>query len=213
MKTLTTVALWGALVASAYAADPSALIKCSAINDSVLRLDCFDALAKVDQDKSDQEAKEKLAPEGDTGRWRTSIQQSKVDDSTTVILMSNSNETVSSRFNRSARPTLVLRCMENTTAAYLNFDGLHMADIQNYGRVTFRVDKKKAFVKGTDASTDSQSLGLWSGGTAIPFMKSLFGGEELLVQAMPYSESAVTFTLDISGLENAIKPLRTACKW
>lgn len=88
-----------------------------------------------------------------------------------------------------------------------------MTDHQNYGQVTFRIDKQKAFTRSTDVSTDNNALGFWSGGNAIPFIKGLFGGSELLVQAMPFNSSAITFSFDISGLEELIKPLRTACKW
>ena len=189
--------------------------RCSAIVDSVKRLECFDRVANKIQSEANASATERLlveTPEQNSA-WRVSISQSKVDDSTTVVLSSDALETVSGRFNRTARPLFVLRCQENTTAAFINFDGLHMADHRGYENVTFRVDKNKAFTRAMRTSTNKQALGLWSGGSAIPFIRGLFGGKVLLVQATPFNESPVTFQVNISGLEEAIAPLRKACNW
>jgi len=55
-----TLAIALALTASAYGAEPSALLKCSAIEDSVKRLACFDSLVKTDQKNADQTSEKKL---------------------------------------------------------------------------------------------------------------------------------------------------------
>lgn len=189
------------------------VLECSAVTDGVKRLECFDRIAELEQQEADAQAAQELTASETPENWNVTISQSKIDDSKTVFLTTHANETVPGRFNRTARPWLVLRCLENTTSAHINFDGLHMADIQGYGRVTFRVDKQKAFTRNTDVSTNNAALGFWSGGVSIPFIKQLFGGSTLLVQATPFSESAITFSLNIEGLEEAIKPLRAACNW
>lgn len=190
------------------------LLSCSALTDSIKRLECFDRLATQEQKEADaQVAGEIGASEPTPENWDVRVSQSKIDDSTTVVLIAESQESVPGRFNRLSKPSLILRCLENTTATYINFDGHHMADIQSYGRVTFRVDKQKAFTQSMQASTDNRALGLWRGGSSIPFAKKLFGGSTLLIHATPFNESAVTFSVDISGLEEAIKPLRSACNW
>jgi type VI secretion system protein VasI len=189
--------------------------RCSAITDSVKRLECFDGIANKIQLEENEKAKQRLSvetPEPNSA-WQVSISQSRIDDSTTVVLSSGALETVHGRFNRVARPTLVLRCLENTTAAYIGFDGLHMTDHRGYENVTFRVDKNKAFTRAMRASTDKRALGLWSGGSAIPFIRNLFGGSVLLIHATPFNEAPVTFQVNIAGLEKAIAPLRKACNW
>lgn len=193
---------------------PRDMLSCSAVKDGIKRLECFDRLAMLIQGAADVQAKIELSQSNSSfENWRVTVSQSKIDDSKSVVLATVSNETVPGRFNRTAKPGLILRCLQNTTSAYINFDGLHMADIRGYGRVTFRVDKRKAFTRTTDVSTDNSSLGFWNGGSSIPFIKQLFGGSTLLVQATPFGKSPVTFSLDISGLEESIKPLRTACNW
>lgn len=212
----TTLALAMALFATPLAAMDlkQEMLSCSALTDGIKRLECFDRLASNEQKDADEQAAAQLGEGGSTsGHWDVKISKSKIDDSTQVVLTAEANEAVPGRFNRTARPSLVLRCLENTTAAFVHFDGLHMADIQGYGRVTFRVDKQKAFTRNMDVSTNNKALGLWGGGSAIPFAKQLFGGSTLLVQATPFSDSPVTFSLNIEGLEEAIKPLRSACNW
>lgn len=204
--------LW--LTASGAEDIQKSLLSCSAEKNSIKRLECFDRLASKEQKEADIAAAQKVGGHAAPTNWHVAIKKSPVDDSTTVILSTESKDFIPGRHkNRPSRPTLIVRCLENTTAAYINFDGHHMADIQNYGRVTFRVDKQKAFTRSMDGSTDNRSLGLWGGGSAIPLIKKLIGGESLLIQATPYSESSMTFTMDISGLDEAIKPLRKACNW
>jgi type VI secretion system protein VasI len=57
------------------------------------------------------------------------------------------------------------------------------------------------------------ALGLWNGNAAIPFIKKMMEHEKMVIRATPFSDSAVTAEYRISGLEEAIKPLRDACKW
>ncbi|AQS50748.1 hypothetical protein PAEH1_02780 [Paenalcaligenes hominis] len=198
---------------SVSAQTPDDLIRCSVASDSTERLKCFDGLASKEQARRDEAAKKDLSAPKSTGDWRVQIDQSPIDDSKTVVLVSKTKDTIPGRFKEVSSPSLVLRCLRNTTSAYINFDGHHMADIQGYGKITFRVDKNKAFSRNTDVSTDNKALGFWSGGTAIPFIKQLLGGETLLIQATPFSESPITFTIDISGIDEAVKPLRETCGW
>jgi type VI secretion system protein VasI len=83
----------------------------------------------------------------------------------------------------------------------------------NYGDVTFRVDDQKARTVGFEESTNKRSLGLWRGGRSIPEIKRLFGGKKLIARMTPYSENPFTATFNITGLEEAIEPLRKACHW
>ncbi len=87
-----------------------------------------------------------------------------------------------------------------------------MSDYQ-HGKITYRVDKLPAQTKRFRESNNHESLGLWSGKSAIPFLKELFGHDRLFVRATPHSESPLEASFDITGLEKAIEPLREACGW
>lgn len=204
--------------------------RCSAEKDGIKRLACYDAIAEQLQATADavatktltdsaepsnadrQKASSVIAGKLAAPNWHAVIEKSKIDDSENVFLSADSRNTETMRF-KTIRASLIVRCFENTTAFLINFGGAFMADIQGHGDVTFRIDDEAAFNRGMAVSTNSESLGLWSGGAAIPMVQRLFKKKTLLVRATPFSESPILFEFDISGLEEAIRPLRTACHW
>ncbi|MBZ0128143.1 MAG: type VI secretion protein [Rhodobacteraceae bacterium] len=149
-----------------------------------------------------------------TSDWEIDTRKSEFKDTTDVFMYLQSDEPLNCGIMRSDQKiTLVLRCVENTTAIYLSTH-CHLASGHGgYGNVEYRVDDRPAGKRGFDDSTNSKALGLWRGNTAIPFIKMLFGGEKLLVRFTPFSENAVTASFNISGIEAALEPLRKACNW
>ena len=195
-------------------AEPTTLLKCFAIEDGVMRLACFDTLANAEQKQANLKAKALLdSSDKKPSNWTLSIEQSKIDDSKTVILMTQATTPIPGRFRGYATPTLVLRCLQNVTSAYIDFDGWYMTDISGHGQVTFRIDKEKPFFHGMSASNSNKALGFWNGGTSLPFIKKLMTGQSLLVQATPFRESSMMVTFNISNLESVLDPLRKASNW
>ncbi|WP_417585083.1 type VI secretion system-associated protein TagO [Pelagibacterium sp.] len=178
--------------------------QCGAIDDGAERLVCYDLLFRVDR------SAEQSGPES---QWTVRTDVSRIDDSTNVFMNLSSSDTFPKRFGGEGRATMLVRCSENTTTLYFTMGGHHLADLQNYGRVTYRIDDAPAQTKRFTESTDNQALGLWNGGSSIPLIKSLFGAENLLVQITPYGESAITVDFPITGFEEEIAPLREACNW
>lgn len=177
---------------------------CAAIEDGGARLLCYDAVFRVTHSND--------APAG-LGIWKSDADTSKIDDSKEVYLSVDSAEPVSTKFGEGDPATLTVRCQKRTTAVSIYFGGAFMADSGGFGKVVYRIDKKPAVTKAWDVSTSNKHLGLWNGGTAIPFIKSLFGANQVLIEATPFNEDSVTLTFPVAGLESAIKPLRDACKW
>lgn len=148
------------------------------------------------------------------GAWAIKISVSPLDDSTAVFITTRSENVHKSRSGREETLWLYLRCMENTTSAYIDFAGEFMASgASDTVPLTYRIDKEEAKTVRLTESNSHESLGWWSGSTAIPFIKDLIGKEQLYVRAMPYNESLVDGTFELDGLEQAIKPLREACHW
>ena len=198
MKTVATIM---ALTAIAVAGAANANEECAGISDDQSRLACYDAEYRPATSTSQKSA------------WSVNTSTSPIDDSRTVVLMTDSTQPVRSRFGRPESATLIARCSENTTSMYLIFAGNHMTDIQSYGQVTTRVDDLKARTINMDSSTDNKALGLWRGGSSIPFLESMFGHDMLTVRATPFNESPITAQFPVTGLEEAIQPLRDACHW
>ncbi|WP_298958430.1 type VI secretion system-associated protein TagO [uncultured Roseibium sp.] len=193
-----------ALTGPAIAADD--LETCAQIPTDKYRLACYDRVMGHTPTKKSE--KTDIAWRNS---WIRSIDKSEFNDTTNVFLRARSKQKYESRF-KSNYITLIIACRENKTNLWFNFGGLFMSDL-NHSKIEYRIDKQKPASRRFRESNNHEALGLWSGASAIPFIKSLFGSETLLIRATPHIESAVTGHFQISGLEEAIKPLREACNW
>ncbi len=177
---------------------------CTLIHNEEKRLACYDKAFGYTGAVS--------VPDSGTGDWGINTKTSDIDDSTNVYIGIQSYEQTNCPY-KEGQHELLIACRENTTALILRFADCFMSSIQGKGKITYRLDKEKAKTKGFVESNDNMALGLWNGGSSIPFIKSLFGHDELLIKATPFSDSPVTAKYKITGLENAIKPLRKSCGW
>ncbi len=209
MKTLFAVLFASTAVVLAGAARAEQH-KCHDITSNIDRLACYDEATGKTAAKVETTATEPLA---DKGKWRVQTEKSKFEDTKDVYLTLVSNDYMPNRFGQTSQAKLNLRCQENTTAFTIWFGGYHMADLQSYGHVDYRLDKGKASVWPMSESTSNQHLGLWSGSSSIPQIKKMLGKEELVIRATPFGENPVELTFDVSGLDEAIKPLREECGW
>jgi type VI secretion system protein VasI len=175
--------------------------QCAQISNPDDRLNCFDSLYK---EVSIPEAK---------GDWVVKVTSSPLDDTKTVVLTLNSDDTIRGKYGTPGPARMLIRCRENTTSIYLIFNDHFMSDIQGGGRVDYRIDQQSPSRKNMDVSTDNKALGLWSGGASIPWIKQLIESENLYVRATPFSESQVEANFTIKGLNESIQPLREACSW
>jgi type VI secretion system protein VasI len=179
--------------------------QCGAVDDGAERLVCYDLLFRVDR---------KAPTASSQSRWVVSSETSRLDDTTNVFLTLVSSDTFPRRFSGgAAHGSMIVRCMENTTSMIFRMGDHHLADLQSYGRITYRIDETSAKTQRFVESTDNRALGLWNGGSSIPFVKALFGAENLLVQITPFGESPITVDFPIAGIEDEIVPLREACGW
>ncbi|EID0034502.1 hypothetical protein LA064_004677 [Vibrio alginolyticus] len=166
------------------------------------RLVCYDELAK----KLGVEKADTKITTG-TGKWRVSEEKSPIDDSVNVYLSVLANETVLSGYKK-VKPSLYVRCAENKTSIFIDW-GLYLGLDET--RLLTRFDKEKAKTSTWSISTDNKAI--FVRGSDIKYAKKLMQHEQLLTQITPYSESPVMATFDVSGLSEAIKPLRKACHW
>ena len=196
------IALLYSIISQSIAANGT---ECARIGDGNKRLLCYDLIFRKSEITQ--------IPAGDTGKWKHYSGTSKIDDSKSVFLSLQSTNEIAGKYGRPKRGTIRLRCFENTTSVNIAFGDYFMSDIQGYGRVTYRIDRKPAATVNMTESTDHSVLGLWNGGRSIPFIKRLFGTSLLVLRATPYSESTQTLEFATGGIDEAIKPLREACGW
>lgn len=204
---LTSLAILGLALTSStlYSQDTrKSLAICAAVKSPLDRLGCFDKLAN--QLGIAQPQIVPVATAAGKGKWSVSATVSPIDDSKNVTLSLEANESVGARYRR-VTPTLILRCKEKKTDAYITWDaylGLEETSVLT------RLDDRPASRSEWSLSTDNKA-------TFAPqpktFIKTLLGHSRLVSQVTPYSESPVLVTFDLAGLDVALKPLSDACRW
>lgn len=190
--------------ANASEAEVAAFAKCAEIESSVDRLACFDEAA------SKGGLAGQTAPSKSKGEWYSWTDTNKFTDRMDAYTSVEAKAEVRINSYKTTRPRLYIRCTDNTTALLINFGGFLTSD-ETYLR--YRIGDQKPDGDFWDVSTNFESAGLWSGGEAIPFIKSLFGEDRLLVEVTPHGESPVSAEFNISGVEDAVADIRRYCGW
>ena len=180
---------------------------CAAMSDADKRLLCYDGIFRVKRTAATSMSARM------NGKWNVRREVSRIDDSSTVVLSIKSDDNFLGKYGAEKHASMIIRCMENTTSIYFKFGDHFLADIQGYGALTYRLDDRKPGKKSLDVSTDNEALGLWAGGSSIPFIKQMLGTESLVVRVTPFNESSITATFDIRGIDEAVQPVREACSW
>lgn len=146
--------------------------------------------------------------------WQVQTEVSKLTDKKTVFLTATSQSKVTCSWNSESDVWVMIRCEDGITSAIIS-SSCHMVSspYNDYGKIDYRVDDKPAKSVSMQESTSNKALGLWSGRKAIPFIKQMLGGKHMIVKFTPYGDNPVTAEFDISGIDEAIKTLRTECKW
>ena len=179
---------------------------CAAISNDTERLNCYDAAFK-----SGPEEVTKELPQ--TGSWVVDITQSEFEDTTDVFLSLDANSLVQCRrHSPPAQFTLVVRCKENTTSIFFAGD-CHFAEHDGLNRGDYRVDSEPSRKTHMLPSNGKAAIGHWRGTRSTPIIENLLGGDRLLIRVAPFGMSPITAEFDITGLDEAIKPLRASCGW
>lgn len=162
------------------------------------------------------ESKPEPEPEKPKSEWIKRVDASEMTDEKSVFL-SLIGSSVPGSYGDSIYPLMSLRCNENKTSFYIDWDD-YLGDDTNdvytdekYMRI--RLDKEKPFRRLYPISTDNEAAGLWSGATSIPFIKQMIGKKKMVVEVIPYNESPKTTTFNIEGLDDEIVELRETCGW
>jgi len=176
------------------------LAKCTFIDGELKRLECYDNLAK--KHNLFKEQAKPLNNKG-LGDWKVQEKTNPLDDSKTVTLMLFPHE---GTYRKRQKPVILARCSSGETDFYIAWNDY----LGREAIVTTRVGNNKANTSEWSLSTDSKSS---FHPKPIKFLKSMLNEEKLVAQITPYNESPTTAIFNISGLNEAIKPLKETCKW
>jgi hypothetical protein len=145
-------------------------------------------------------------------QWKTYKDTSQMDDSIIVSLELTSSDTFNTRYEYGLHGRMSIWCRENRTGVGFNLSDEFLADIDVYGEVQYRVDKRKARSRRFFESTDNMWL-LLEGGAAISFIRELIGGGNLFVRVIPFNDSPKELNFRILGINEVIKPVAETCHW
>ena len=175
--------------------------ECRSIAEDSQRLACYDrAFPRAGQTAA--------------GPWSTRSAPSLLAGKTNQTVSRDSQEEFKCRLTRPRRMALKVMCRDNVTSIAFE-TGCYMtsSEYRSYGYVTYRLDTANTRIAHMVAGPDNHSLGFWSGDAAIPFIRELLGKKRIEVKMTPYAEDPIAASFDLSGMEDAIKPVRKECGW
>ncbi|WP_411753632.1 type VI secretion system-associated protein TagO [Serratia sp. (in: enterobacteria)] len=179
---------------------------CKVIADSGSRLECFDSQKNTLSD--DDDANDITDPLGETGKWRINKIRSETDGYWNVYISLQSNTPFKGRLGDFFYPSLNIYCDERETELYINWGFLVSS---NDLPVSFVVDKQKIESEQWVISDDYMST--FYPRNVMNFIDRLIQASTFYASVSTVGEDSATANFNLSGLSEAIKPLRGACGW
>ena len=174
------------------------LAKCASIVGVLERLECYDQLAKANNLFGTQKVSTNL--EG-TGDWDIKHDANPIDDSETVTLTLYANSGTDYLGNK---VYLIIRCKSSEIALYIGWKSY----LGSSANVLTRVGTEKAETKNWSLSTDSQAT---FSTEPTELITRMLNNQKFVAQVTPYNSNPITAIFNISGIENAIKPIKDIC--
>jgi len=147
-----------------------------------------------------------------TGSWVIETSQSEFDDSKTVVIYQDADKTINDWLGNEVLPRLYIRCQEERLEAYV-YVGTPPDSLASdgYAYVRVRYDQDEADNASVMPSTDGESL--FFKYRSKETIMTMLQHKNLLFGFTPYSSSPVSFSFDLVGLTEAIKPVLEICPY
>lgn len=137
--------------------------------------------------------------------WEYSSDISPIDDSTTHMLRLEANEKTEPGIFGST-PTLIIRHKEGETQVYVSF-GTYLGFSSDGITVTLRLDETLTTAEW-GLSTDSKAIFYPSNHRAFIF--EMLRSKKMVIRVNPPGSNPVTSVFELTGLDEAIKPMKPA---
>lgn len=148
--------------------------------------------------------------------WQLRRATDRLDDTSLLEVSKAATETVKFEPRRSAdhskKAVLVFRCRDKSTEAMFYVPQTLVAGHRN--DVIYRFDARPPTkTQSWEHSTDNAAVGIWSSAPAQAFIRRAMESKKLLFRTETTVFGITEAEFDLTGLGEAIKPVREACKW
>jgi len=145
-----------------------------------------------------------------TGSWVIEIGVSEFDNTKTVVIYQDADSTIKDEEGNELLPRLYISCIEKALHAYLR-TGTPPDKVESDGYVYARVryDQGEAEKAPVMPSTDGKELTFPPKDTIMAMLEH----QKLLFGFTPYGSDPVSFSFDLTGLPEAIKPALEMCPY
>lgn len=155
------------------------------------------------------------APNGET-RWMLQREVDKLDGTVTIGVI---EPAINTALAKPRRPEIVTKigyltvgCTAGVTTFTFRVPGELVAG--HAPTVSYRIDKQDA-VKNRRwiSAEDNTGVGLWKSVESVPFLKKISEGQEFFIRVEETVFGTTEATFNLSGLKEALRPIREACHW
>lgn len=142
--------------------------------------------------------------------WASRSSRSRMDDTPEATGRTLAVED----FDASRDPrALLVACIEGETRIFVDVQKYLLTDYQRRTvRVTYRIDQRPPVTVNWGTSTTGRATGLW-GREAIPLIRTLLDGEELLLRVVEQNNQQHQMTFSLKGFRSAAQVVAEACRW
>lgn len=143
-------------------------------------------------------------PKASSSAWSTREDKDPLTDQSIYFASVRSSEGVS-RFGNPL--TLTIRCKNNVTEAYINWDSYLGLDAVE---VTYRIGKETAKTTTWSLSTTNKATFMPKPIDVVSQFETM---ESFVANVTPYNSNPITAVFDLKGAQEALADIRANCNW
>ena len=138
--------------------------------------------------------------------WQVKKEENKMTDNTDVVAINRSPD-VYMRQGIERSTSMVIRCKENKTEAYLSVSEYMGSDDPV---VTVRLDGGKPQKRTWSGAEGGQAA---FSPKSVTFIKEMSSHKKMIVGFEPYGSTMQVVEFDLTGIDSVAKEIASACKW
>ncbi|EOT7463035.1 type VI secretion system-associated protein TagO [Klebsiella pneumoniae] len=140
------------------------------------------------------------------GAWQVKKEENKMTDNTDVVAINRSSD-VYMRQGIERSTSIVIRCKENKTEAYLSVSEYMGSDDPV---VTVRLDGGKPQKRTWSGAEGGEAA---FSPKPVSFIKEISSHKKMIVGFEPYGVTMQVVEFDLTGIDSIAKEIASACKW